>query len=543
MKRKIVSTLLIASMAATMLAGCGGDDAGSTGGNAAGGNSAGSTGGAAAGTEAAGVGGAGENTAGEVEPGGWDGETTHIVMTYLTLGNTPADVQKVQDAVNAITVPDIGVEVEFKPIAIFDTSSQYSLWISSGEQVDLMMVAFTNLATYADQGLIEPLDDYLTSAPYISSCVSDEGYPLFDGSYYEGEVYGITPVMYYYGTGGCLIIPDEYMEKAGIEYTEETLSLDDIGEIYGKLKEAYPDKYPCGLITKNMTATVYNQFGGVFDALGATPSSGVLIGTDSTTVENLYASEGYYDYLKHVKEWHDAGYVYPDAATTDSTANELTKSGVILTHSMTNQPVMLSDFTSATGFPAKQFMTSDSFYTAQSSSGGTFWTVPITSTDPEAALRFLDYTYSNHDLHNLILWGIEGEHFEIADADNMLIQFPEGVDGNTSSYYNTLGLYGDRRYEYVWDVSNDKATNEAYTKEAMANPTKAVGYAYNTINMATKIANVDAVLNQYLPTLESGSESDLDSMYEQFLADLENAGINDIIADNQAQFDEWLAQQ
>ena len=95
----------------------------------------------------------------------------------------------------------------------------------------------------------------------------------------------------------------------------------------------------------------------------------------------------------------------------------------------------------------------------------------------------------------------------------------------------------------MWDASNDKATNEAYTQEAMANPTKAVGYAYNTINMATKIANVDAVLTQYLPTLESGSESDLDSMYEQFLADLENAGINDIIADNQAQFDEWLAQQ
>lgn len=506
MKRRIVSTLLIASMTAAMLAGCGGGDeagSGSAGGNA--GNS-GSAGGATAGTEA-GIGGDGENTAGEVEPGGWDGETTHIVMTYLTLGNTPSDVQKVQDAVNEITVPDIGVEVEFKPIAIFDTSSQYSLWISSGEQVDLMMVAFTNLATYADQGLIEPLDEYIaSSAPYISSCVNDEGYPLFDGSYYEGEVYGITPVMYYYGTGGSLIIPDEYMEAAGVEFTGDTLSLDDIGEIYGKLKEAYPDKYPCGQITKNMTASVYNQFGGVYDALGATPSSGVLMGTDST-------------------------------------ANELTRTGVLLTEIMTNQPVMLSDFTSGTGFPAKQFMTSESYYTAQSSSGGTFWTVPITSVDPEAALRFLDYTYSNHDLHNLILWGIEGEHYEVADADNLLIRFPEGLDGNTSTYYNTLGLYGDRRYEYVWDASNDKATNEAYTKEAMANPTKAVGYAYNTISMATKIANVDAVLTQYLPTLESGSESDLDSMYEQFLADLENAGINDIIADNQAQFDEWLAQQ
>ena len=143
----------------------------------------------------------------------------------------------------------------------------------------------------------------------------------------------------------------------------------------------------------------------------------------------------------------------------------------------------------------------------------------------------------------MILWGIEGEHYEVLDKENYLIGFPEGVDGSNSTYYNTLGLYGDRRYEYIWDVANDKATNEAYTEEAMANPTKGVGYAYDTTRTSSQIANVDAVIQQYVPTLESGSEGDLDTTYQEFLTALEAAGINNIIADNQSQFDEWMAQQ
>ena len=79
--------------------------------------------------------------------------------------------------------------------------------------------------------------------------------------------------------------------------------------------------------------------------------------------------------------------------------------------------------------------------------------------------------------------------------------------------------------------------------KAMANPTKGVGYAYDTTRTSSQIANVDAVIQQYVPTLESGSEGDLDTTYQEFLTALEAAGINDIIADNQSQFDEWMAQQ
>lgn len=530
--KKHVSLILLAAMLAATFSGC---NSGSTDNGSSSDSTPASTSASESGSE----------TAEGEESSGWTGETEHIIMTYLHAGTIPTDLDKVFAAVNEITVPAIGVEVKPLCLSIGETGQRYSLWISGGEQIDLAMVPFTNLGTYSSQGLILPLDDLLAeNAPYITNAIEEEGYPLLDGSYYQGEAYGVTPLMYYYGTGGSYLIDAAKFEEAGLTYNEgDVWTMDQLGEMFGAIKELYPDAYPNGTITSGRTASYAGSWNLVYDPLGATPSSGVLMGTDSTTVENLFATDEYYQYVSYMKEWYDAGYIYPDSATTSSTQNELMRAETTLGYPISNQPVMESDAEAALGKDFVHIMLTESYYTAQSSSGGTFWTVPISAASPETAIRFLDYTFSNHDVHNMILWGLEGEHFEVLDADEYLIGFPEGIDGSNSPYYNTFGLYGDRRYEYIWDIANSKSVNEEYTADAMSRPTKAVGYAYDTTRTSAQIANVDAIVTQYAPTLESGSEGDLDTTYQEFLSALEAAGINDIIADNQAQFDEWLAQQ
>lgn len=59
-------------------------------------------------------------------------------------------------------------------------------------------------------------------------------------------------------------------------------------------------------------------------------------------------------------------------------------------------------------------------------------------------------------------------------------------------------------------------------------------------DMTVKIAAISAVVAQYMPALESGSV-DVDTYYAEFTAALEAAGINDVIADQQALFDAFLA--
>ena len=83
-------------------------------------------------------------------------DVKHIIVTYDTLGITPADLGKVQDAVNARTIPEIGVEVEFKAVSAYDAFALFPTWIGTGERVDLMMPLLQDLRTYADQDRAPP---------------------------------------------------------------------------------------------------------------------------------------------------------------------------------------------------------------------------------------------------------------------------------------------------------------------------------------------------------------------------------------------------
>ncbi len=140
MAKRMLAAALAAVMTASMLVGCGSSgDSGNKDANA------GNTSNAMTDTS-------GDASGGEIE---------HIIMTYLTVGMTPQDLGKVQDAVNEISREKIGVEVEFKDVAIPDTFSNYSLWIGSGEQIDLMQIAFQGINNYVNSGQLLALDDMM----------------------------------------------------------------------------------------------------------------------------------------------------------------------------------------------------------------------------------------------------------------------------------------------------------------------------------------------------------------------------------------------
>ena len=472
----------------------------------------------------------------------WTGEVSHISMTYLNFGQTPADMEKVVAKINELTIPKIGVEVEFVPLGIYDSFSQYPLWISSGENVDLINIAFQNITPFINQGLIIPLNDLVEeNAPYIKALMQE--YPLEDGSYQGEEYYGISARIQTYGTGNSILIPQRIINEIGVEWQDGHIyTMDELDEIFAKEKEAYPDKYVMDLITAGSSDSRFGYYNTGLDPLGATASSGVLMDKESTEIVNLYATQEYHDYLLKIRDWYQKGYIHPDAATTSQTGTEWLTSGVAMGNFVGGEPNQLYGAENLFGEPCYQFLTNEPYMPAKSSSN-MFWSIPITCKDPEAAMRYLNLMYDDTgELLNLILWGIEGEHYVMIDPEEGLIGFPEGIDSTTSGYYCSFGFYGNREHEYIWDMSSSHERCQAYTDRAMANKTKAYGFCYDTEATADQIAAINAVEAQYLPVLESGSV-DPDTILPEFLQKLEAAGIDDVIADNQAQFDAWLAEQ
>ena len=131
MKKGIISILLSTVMAAGMLTGCG---------SAAG--TASDTGSAAS---------ASQSTLSD------SGEVKTISMYTMGIGTT-TDYAAVEDAINAISEPAIGVKVKWTVLDIGQWFEQYNLLLSGSESVDLMP-NMGGVATGAEQGAFMELDD------------------------------------------------------------------------------------------------------------------------------------------------------------------------------------------------------------------------------------------------------------------------------------------------------------------------------------------------------------------------------------------------
>ena len=454
---------------------------------------------------------------------------THLVVAYLTLGITPPDLQKVQDAVNEKTIPVINTEVELKAVSAYDAFSLFPTWVSTGgERLDLMMPLLQDLRSYLDQDLLLPLDDLITEyAPHLTALI-EEGQPIVSGNIFDGSIYAVVAVPNMYGQGGGYVIGEKYLDEIGFDFDAmKVYTLDDLTGIFSAIKEKHPEIYPCGVVTTGKTGSDFVYSSGAIDSLGGTPNyTGVLMGEDSTTIVDMFETEEYQNYLRHLREWNLAGYIHPDAATMEGTVDSLKAAGITAGYFMVSTPIQQKE-----GDVILRL--SELYQLSQKAEG---WVIPFRSEAPEAAIKFIDLVWSDADLANLIMWGIEGEHYVVKDAALNLIDFPEGVTPTNSGYYNTLGLWGDNRYLYTFSANNTQDKNNAYTEEASHHKTQGIGISFNMEDVTNEVAAISAAVAQYVPTLESGSV-DVDEYYPQFIAALKAAGIDTVIAEKQAQFD------
>ena len=163
--RKMGSILIVLSMVVTMFTACGKPTKGTSGTDDAPTDNSGT----------------GTKVTGEAD------ETPYeIVMPFVTVGTTPADLGKVEAAISEYTMQEINCTVKFKPVSIMELTTQYNLWTSSSEKVDLLFLFLSDLGSYVNEGKIVKLDELMQYAPTITK--ESEVSPFLSGGYYNNEL-------------------------------------------------------------------------------------------------------------------------------------------------------------------------------------------------------------------------------------------------------------------------------------------------------------------------------------------------------------------
>lgn len=168
------------------------------------------------------------------------------------------------------------------------------------------------------------------------------------------------------------------------------------------------------------------------DDLGGDP--GVLEDStkDSTTVVNWYTSDTYKEIVARRYQWQQEGLLLPNGSTNSESAVSLIKAGKAFSSITNTKPGVEAEIERSTGKPMTVIELVSPYSTTNNINN--LWYVPHNSEKPERAVQVLNEMYTNPELANILIYGVEGKNYVVKDESKGLIDYPEGMDAGNKTY-------------------------------------------------------------------------------------------------------------
>lgn len=539
-----VTALLMAACLAMSMAACGNNESASGAGNGGNETNAASDSGAVSesGSEAA----AADN--GEADEPLED--MAEIKVTILSMGPIPQGLQDVEDAVNEITEPEINTHVTLEMLEPGNYAQQINLKMSSSEPFDLMVTMPSGTAgftTMVSQNQFMDISELLQE--YGQGIIDTLGEELLQATTVNGKIYGVTTYRSLV-TSNYIVMRTDVLEDLGLlEKAQNMTTLEEYEEILQAVKESDKWNYLAGIVASDLVGTClplggtyvgennfaddtcYDQLGDTNKFIAINPD-----GSDSTIVNN-FATEEYHKMYEVMHDWYEKGYVYGDVTTQTDKAEEMVKSNAAFSYFSQSEIGVEVSKSATCGMP----MTCVKMVTMPISTSTTskfVWTVPTTSQEPEAAIKFLNMMYTDARICNLLAWGVEGVHYQVKDG---VAYFMDGQDANNCAYHTCDFIYGNQFLVLPWDGQSADFRDIALEEMENAQTSAYLGFICDTNAISNEISAVANVIAEYLPAIDSGvAEQD---HYDAFLKKLDESGLPKIIEEYQNQLNDWLAQQ
>ncbi|MBQ3038703.1 MAG: ABC transporter substrate-binding protein [Clostridia bacterium] len=440
-------------------------------------------------------------------------------LKWYMFGETPQDLASVMEAANEILVPKIGAKLNMVYIDDAAYSERMKMNMASGDDYDLCFIGYNNPYVNAvTNGGLYPISEYLEDCPALTESLPDF---ILECGKYQGETYAVAnyqiaatvPAIYIYKD-----LADEYGLKA-----DEVKELRDLEPFYDWLKEKHPEVYPFrtgggGGIGDTETEDVSISNGVVWDH--ETGKVEFAFDRDNTQAEALL-----------MREWYEKGYIRQDISlVTDQTSDE--KAGKYASWRAIWKPGAEAEYEAVRGRPVICIKLGTGKIQAKSLRD-TMIGVGANTKHPELAVKFIEQMNTNKDLYNLIAFGIEGKHYDLNEEGKVVYRENSGYEpGNTwrfGNQFNALLLEGQE--DGIWEETI--AFNESSETDAL------FGFTFSNEKVKTEVSQISQVIQKH-PSLKTGAEP-VEAYWDSMIQEIKNAGVDKVIAEAQAQVDEFLA--
>ena len=456
-------------------------------------------------------------------------------VTMVLNGSTQPDEERIEQKINEILEPELNADLDIVVLPWASASQQLQLMLSGDEKIDVFYTQATNAVQYMNAGQIvdmsELIDKYGTNIKQIY------GEDIAKINQIDGFVYGV-PNQIERGSIPAVFMRKDLVEKYNID-TTQIKEPKDLESVFETVKAGEPDMTMLYSINDGDTP-VTRLFRG--DNLSDNNYLGVLMDqTNSTKLENFFATDWFKDTTTMLYNWYQKGYISQDAGTNTENWRTVCKAGNLFSLFFAYHPGTPVEFESSTGYDFEIVPFYNEPIINSSSYNGVTFSIAQNSENPEKTMEVLDYIYGSSEIMNLLNWGEQDKDYVIEDADNGIINFPEGITSDNAGYNLNLGWELPNQFiAYKWTGSDPQLWEKMEEFNSSAKSSKAVGFLFDSSNYSSEIAALSNIVKQYSGALYSGS-GDPDELIPELLEALDDAGINEVIQAKQEQLDAFLA--
>lgn len=452
--------------------------------------------------------------------------------------------------------------VEFIDVPFEEYSEKFSQVLASGEGVDLAWTGWLiNKPQNIADGNLMPLDDLLTEYGQGIVDILGENVVEIHRNADDGKLYYLPSWQGLVGDRRGWLVVTEIAELAGdtwIEDTEAALNkwrnnysegteafqavLDQATKYLAAAKEA--GKLGAGINTGRVFG--WSMYNGTRSNPGVGGSEiGIPFEDNTFTVIDGVASEHYKLYAKTMADWYKEGYIRSDIMSVDTSTLTMPKNGEITdtTYVFSCDPYLTEADQDAATADAGMDMT---YLPVEENAslilgGDTSYAIPYCADEPERAMMVLNAIYSQPDLYNTLIYGIEGEDYT-KNADGTITTSYVGASPTADDSYGIQRwIIGSCKNALINNGTdpNYYADLEALEETARVNPF--LNFTFDRTNVEGICASILNVYYEYGPQLDNGVAGDnWEELYNNYMAARKDAGIEELVTEFQNQLNAYI---
>ena len=451
--------------------------------------------------------------------------------------------------------------VEFIDVPFEEYSEKFSQVLASGEGVDLAWTGWLiNKPQNIADGNLMPLDDLLAEYGQGIVDILGENVVEIHRNAADGKLYYLPSWQGLCGERRGWLVVTEIAELAGDTWIDDTKAalnkwrnnysgiedfqavLDQATKYLAAAKEA--GKLGAGINTGR--AFGWSMYNGMYSFLGVGGAEIGITYCDGTfTVKDGVAGEHYKLYAKTMADWYKEGYIRSDIMSVDTSTLTTPKNGEITdtTYVFSCDPYLTEADQEAAIADAGMDMTylpiEENAYLILG--GDTSYAIPYCADEPERAMMVLNAIYSQPDLYNTLIYGIEGEDYT-KNADGTITTSYVGASPTADDSYGIQRwIIGSCKNALINNGTdpNYYADLEALEETARVNPF--LNFTFDRTNVEGICASILNVYYEYGPQIDNGVAGDnWEELYNNYMAARKDAGIEELVTEFQNQLNAYI---